>query len=214
LNHSYAGTVHKAQGQGAHAVFHLADAGTMDRSHALVAFTRTKVSYGLYGADEDLDPERIEERMGTDRLQENAISARVDAADAQTMAASKSALLEIEAKNKTKKIEKLIEAERLPLERTDAEREADRQAAMATWHEPGEAEAVERFLRAREAARREETVTGHESRDDDDLERALERDEAKQAALEAEWEGLLEAIRPQALEEQKRSKEHEQAVEL
>jgi len=76
LQHAYASTVHKAQGQGKEKVFHLADTGMTDRQLSLVAFTRTKGSYKLYGADADLDPGFLAERMGTDRIKANALEAR------------------------------------------------------------------------------------------------------------------------------------------
>jgi ATP-dependent exoDNAse (exonuclease V) alpha subunit len=76
LQHAYASTVHKAQGQGKEKVFHLADTGMTDRQLSLVAFTRTKGSYKLYGADADLDPGFLAERMGTDRMKSNALEAR------------------------------------------------------------------------------------------------------------------------------------------
>ena len=76
LQHAYASTVHKAQGQGKEKVFHLADTGMTDRQLSLVAFTRTKGSYQLYGADADLDPGFLAERMGTDRMKANALEAR------------------------------------------------------------------------------------------------------------------------------------------
>jgi ATP-dependent exoDNAse (exonuclease V) alpha subunit len=76
LQHAYASTVHKAQGQGKERVYHLADTGMTDRQLSLVAFTRTKGSYKLYGADADLDPGFLAERMGTDRMKANALEAR------------------------------------------------------------------------------------------------------------------------------------------
>jgi len=76
LQHAYASTVHKAQGQGKERVYHLADTGMTDRQLSLVAFTRTKGSYKLYGADADLDPAFLSERMGTDRMKANALEAR------------------------------------------------------------------------------------------------------------------------------------------
>jgi len=76
LQLAYASTVHKAQGQGKEKVYHLADTGMADRQLSLVAFTRTKGAYKLYGADADLDPSFLGERMGTDRLKANALEAR------------------------------------------------------------------------------------------------------------------------------------------
>ena len=76
LQLAYASTVHKAQGQGKEKVYHLADTGMADRQLSLVAFTRTKGAYKLYGADADLDPSFLGERMGTDRMKANALEAR------------------------------------------------------------------------------------------------------------------------------------------
>ena len=76
LQPAYASTVHKAQGQGKEKVYHLADTGMVDRQLSLVAFTRTKSAYKLYGADADLDPGFLGERMGTDRMKANALEAR------------------------------------------------------------------------------------------------------------------------------------------
>lgn len=72
LAFAYASTVHKAQGQGKQAVFALADLGMMDRQQMLVSFTRMKKSFRLYGSDAELDPAIAAERMGTDRIKENA----------------------------------------------------------------------------------------------------------------------------------------------
>lgn len=80
LQHAYASTVHKAQGQGKERVYHLADTGMTDRQLSLVAFTRTKGAYKLYGADSDLDPGFLADRMGTDRMKANALEARKPAA--------------------------------------------------------------------------------------------------------------------------------------
>lgn len=76
FQHAYASTVHKAQGQGKEKVYHLADTGMADRQLSLVAFTRTKRAYKLYGADAYLDSNFLGERMGTDRLKANALDAR------------------------------------------------------------------------------------------------------------------------------------------
>lgn len=70
LDHSYAMTVHKSQGQGRDSVFVLANAGMTDLHFALVAFTRTKNSFRLYGARDDLA--RMGQRFGRERLKTNA----------------------------------------------------------------------------------------------------------------------------------------------
>lgn len=76
LSLGYASTVHKAQGQGKAEVRQLANLGMTDRQLALVAFTRTKRMFALYGADDDIDPRVLAERIGTDRLKTNATEAR------------------------------------------------------------------------------------------------------------------------------------------
>jgi hypothetical protein len=70
LDHSYAMTVHKSQGQGRDSVFVLANTGMTDLHFALVAFTRTKQSFRLYGAKDDLA--RMGQRFGRERLKTNA----------------------------------------------------------------------------------------------------------------------------------------------
>jgi ATP-dependent exoDNAse (exonuclease V) alpha subunit len=70
LDHSYAITVHKSQGQGRDSVFVLANSGMTDLHFALVAFTRTKQSFRLYGAKDDLAS--MGRRFGRERLKTNA----------------------------------------------------------------------------------------------------------------------------------------------
>lgn len=70
LDLNYAMTVHKSQGQGRASVFVLANAGMTDLHFALVAFTRTKESFRLYGAKGDLA--RMGRRFGRERLKTNA----------------------------------------------------------------------------------------------------------------------------------------------
>ncbi len=76
VGHGYAMTVHKSQGQGAPSVYQLAHRGMTDRHLQLVAFTRAKQSFRLYGSDQDLDERLLSERMATDRLKLNAIEQR------------------------------------------------------------------------------------------------------------------------------------------
>ncbi|MGQ5314544.1 MobF family relaxase [Xanthomonas arboricola pv. corylina] len=74
LTHSYAGTVHKSQGQGKREVYHLANLGMLDAHSALVAFTRlTKGSYRMYATSDDV--ERLNERLGLERLKETVLDA-------------------------------------------------------------------------------------------------------------------------------------------
>lgn len=71
LTHAYAMTVHKSQGQGRQQVFHLASPSMTDRHLQLVAFTRTKEDYRMYGARDDIA--QMAPRMGQDRVKLNAI---------------------------------------------------------------------------------------------------------------------------------------------
>ncbi|QCZ96602.1 conjugal transfer protein TraA [Stenotrophomonas sp. pho] len=74
LTHSYAGTVHKSQGQGKREVYHLANLGMLDAHSALVAYTRlTKGSYRMYATSDDV--ERLNERLGLERLKETVLDA-------------------------------------------------------------------------------------------------------------------------------------------
>ncbi|MGY6517225.1 MAG: MobF family relaxase [Lysobacteraceae bacterium] len=102
LEHGYAMTVHKSQGQGRSEVYHLANVGMTDNHLALVAFTRAKDRYTLYGADFDLD--HIASRFGLERLKENAIEAGVKkprqrAPSTAPEAKAKRALATIRARN-------------------------------------------------------------------------------------------------------------------
>lgn len=71
LSHDYAMTVHKSQGQGRHEVYHLASPSMTDKHLQLVAFTRTKRTYAMYGSEDDLGEMR--KRAGQERLKVNAI---------------------------------------------------------------------------------------------------------------------------------------------
>lgn len=71
LGLGYASTVHKAQGQTKEQVFHLADLGMTDRHLSLVAMSRARGGYRLYGAENDL--EAIGERLGLERQKVNAL---------------------------------------------------------------------------------------------------------------------------------------------
>jgi len=72
LQAGYCRTVHDAQGQGKPAVFHFANASMVDNQSALVAFTRlTSDRYRMYGAEIEL--EQIRNRLGADRLKQNAV---------------------------------------------------------------------------------------------------------------------------------------------
>ncbi|MBS0536976.1 MAG: AAA family ATPase, partial [Proteobacteria bacterium] len=71
FNQGYADTIHKSQGQGKAAVFHLVNPQQTDNQTMLVAFTRMTHQYRLYGAEEDLELAKL--RLGLDRTKQNAI---------------------------------------------------------------------------------------------------------------------------------------------
>ena len=74
LEHGYASTVHKSQGQSKAEVYHYAgDGGVSDRQLALVAFTRQKQAYTLYGTVESIYSAALDANVATDRLQMNAL---------------------------------------------------------------------------------------------------------------------------------------------
>lgn len=70
LDHNYALTVHKSQGQGKAAVFALANSKMTNLHFALVAFTRTKKSFGLYGQKDEL--KQLSYRFTKANLKQNA----------------------------------------------------------------------------------------------------------------------------------------------
>ena len=75
IQHGYASTIHKAQGQSKNEVFHYAGesaGGVSDRQLSLVAFTRMKQSYGLYGTVDGIYGPALDANVATDRLQMNA----------------------------------------------------------------------------------------------------------------------------------------------
>lgn len=71
IDHNYASTVHKSQGQGKDHVYHLYNKGMADNQSMLVAFTRSKKSYALYGQADELDG--LYTRLGLERKKENAL---------------------------------------------------------------------------------------------------------------------------------------------
>ncbi|WP_395119856.1 MobF family relaxase [Rhodanobacter sp. FW102-FHT14D06] len=76
LAHGYASTVHKSQGQSKTEVYHYAGenaGGVSDRQLSLVAFTRMKQSYGLYGTVDGIYGPALDANVVTDRLQMNAL---------------------------------------------------------------------------------------------------------------------------------------------
>lgn len=75
FGHGYAMTVHKSQGQGKAAVFHLVDPRMTDFSSSMVAFTRNTHEYHLYGGDADM--EAIRTKLKKERLKENILEAGV-----------------------------------------------------------------------------------------------------------------------------------------
>lgn len=71
ISYDYASTVHRSQGQTREQCFHLASLGMTDRHLSLVAMSRARGKYRMYGAENDL--EGIQERLGLDRRKMNAI---------------------------------------------------------------------------------------------------------------------------------------------
>lgn len=72
LAHGYCRTIHDSQGQGKKAVFHFANAKMTDNQSALVAFTRLTSAggYRMYGETSEI--EQVKNRLGVDRLKQNA----------------------------------------------------------------------------------------------------------------------------------------------
>lgn len=70
LDHAYAGTVHKAQGQGKESVYWHAEGGNADRHLALVAFTRTKKQIHAFSTAHGM--EKLEAALDGWRLKQNA----------------------------------------------------------------------------------------------------------------------------------------------
>lgn len=70
LDYGYAGTVHKAQGQGKRSVYWLANGGNADRHLGLVAFTRTKERIQAFTTPAGL--EKLEQSLDDWRLKQNA----------------------------------------------------------------------------------------------------------------------------------------------
>lgn len=73
LSHGIATTVHASQGQGKKQVFHRGHVGMADNQSMLVAFTRQTEEYRLYVSSDELD--RLKNRLGMDRMKQNAIDA-------------------------------------------------------------------------------------------------------------------------------------------
>jgi conjugative relaxase-like TrwC/TraI family protein len=70
LDHGYAGTVHKAQGQGKESVYWHAEGGSADRHLGLVAFTRTKKQLHAFSTAHGM--EKLETALDGWRLKQNA----------------------------------------------------------------------------------------------------------------------------------------------
>lgn len=70
LDHGYAGTVHKAQGQGKDSVYWHAEGGSADRHLGLVAFTRTKKQLHAFSTAHGM--EKLETALDGWRLKQNA----------------------------------------------------------------------------------------------------------------------------------------------
>lgn len=70
LDHGYAGTVHKAQGQGKETVYWHAEGGSADRHLGLVAFTRTKKEIHAFSSFHGID--KLEKSLDDWRQKQNA----------------------------------------------------------------------------------------------------------------------------------------------
>lgn len=104
LTHAYAMTVHKSQGQGKAQVFHLASPEMTDRHLQLVAFTRTKQDYQLYGSHDDIQAmaPRIQDRYkqnARDQVAKPTLGQSLSADEQQKMASFQK-LLEDQRKQK------------------------------------------------------------------------------------------------------------------
>ncbi|WP_017462032.1 MobF family relaxase [Dyella ginsengisoli] len=74
IEYGYASTIHKAQGQSKTEVYHYAGenaGGVSDRQLALVAFTRMKQSYALYGTVDGIYGPALDANIASDQLQLN-----------------------------------------------------------------------------------------------------------------------------------------------
>ena len=71
IDHNYAVTVHKSQGQTKDSVYHLVNVGMSDKQASLVAFTRMREEYKMFGTQSDI--EQITSRLAKDRKKENAL---------------------------------------------------------------------------------------------------------------------------------------------
>lgn len=84
ISHAYCTTIHGAQGQGKANVYHLLNQGMADNHASLVAFTRlTSGRYTMFGAADDIDA--LKDRLGLDRLKENAVKAGLKEAPVSVM---------------------------------------------------------------------------------------------------------------------------------
>ncbi|KRE90848.1 hypothetical protein ASG87_01545 [Frateuria sp. Soil773] len=131
LEHGYAGTVHKSQGQGKEQVFHCFHRGMTDRQLSLVAFTRAKDSYAMYGGPEIHDI-GIDASFATDRLQTNALTEGLHGKTTQEVIRERAAALEAqtradsEAKRQARNEPHAMREQPTP-ERPTAEQTAERQ---------------------------------------------------------------------------------------
>jgi len=99
LDHGYAGTIHKSQGQGKEAVFHCFHRGMTDRQLSLVAFTRAKSSYAMYGAAAEIYDRGIDASVATDRLQSNALTEGLHGKTTQQVIRERADALEKQARD-------------------------------------------------------------------------------------------------------------------
>jgi len=99
LSHGWGGTVHTSQGQGKEAVFHLFHRGMTDRQLSLVAFTRAKSSYAMYGAASEIYDRGIDASVATDRLQTNAMTEGLHGKTTQQVIRERADALEKQARD-------------------------------------------------------------------------------------------------------------------
>lgn len=149
LNHGWAGTVHNSQGQGKEQVFHCFHRGMTDRQLSLVAFTRAKDSYAMYGAAAEVYDTGIDASFATDRLQTNALTEGLHGKTTQQVIREKAAALEAQTRAQQEQ-ERVARSEPHPArEQPTPERHTAEQSA-ARQPDPRTVRAAEAFRGIRE----------------------------------------------------------------
>lgn len=152
LDQGYAGTVHKSQGQGKEQVFHCFHRGMNDRQIALVAFTRAKDSFAMYGAAAEVYDTGIDASFATDRLQTNALTEGLHGKTTQQVIQEKAAALEAQARaeqERTTRSEPHPGRAQPTPERPTSEQSAERQPAPRAM-DPKTVRAAQTFRGIRE----------------------------------------------------------------